>query len=48
MILEVNFFVFRLSIYGRKKSEWDDLAKWALMNNVYSDTVRWVIQIPRL
>ncbi|XP_075589517.1 AMP deaminase isoform X1 [Dermatophagoides farinae] len=38
----------RLSIYGRKPSEWDDLAKWALTNNVYSDTVRWIIQIPRL
>ena len=39
---------WRLSIYGRKKSEWDDLAKWALTNNVYSDTVRWIIQVPRL
>ncbi|XP_054168419.1 AMP deaminase 2-like [Oppia nitens] len=38
----------RLSIYGRKKGEWDALAKWALKNNVYSDTVRWIIQIPRL
>ncbi|KAH9419109.1 AMP deaminase 3 [Dermatophagoides pteronyssinus] len=38
----------RLSIYGRKPNEWDDLAKWALTNNVYSDTVRWIIQIPRL
>jgi adenosine deaminase len=38
----------RLSIYGRTKEEWDILAKWALKNNVYSDTVRWVIQIPRL
>lgn len=38
----------RLSIYGRKPDEWDDLAKWALTNNVYSDTVRWIIQIPRL
>ncbi|CAG2121804.1 unnamed protein product, partial [Medioppia subpectinata] len=38
----------RLSIYGRKPDEWNNLAKWALKNNVYSDTVRWVIQIPRL
>ncbi|CAG2177601.1 unnamed protein product, partial [Oppiella nova] len=38
----------RLSIYGRKRDEWETLAKWALKNNVYSDTVRWVIQIPRL
>ncbi|KAI7695338.1 AMP deaminase 2 [Sarcoptes scabiei] len=39
---------WRLSIYGRSAYEWDDLAKWALTNNVYSDTVRWIIQIPRL
>ena len=38
----------RLSIYGRKKSEWDDLARWAVQHNVYSDSVRWVIQVPRL
>ena len=38
----------RLSIYGRKKSEWDDLARWAVTHNVTSDTVRWVIQVPRL
>lgn len=38
----------RLSIYGRKKDEWDRLAKWAVKHNVYSDNVRWVIQIPRL
>lgn len=38
----------RLSIYGRKKDEWDNLAKWALKYNVYSDNVRWLIQVPRL
>ena len=38
----------RLSIYGKNSNEWDYLAKWAITYNVYSDNVRWVIQIPRL
>ncbi|XP_058807964.1 AMP deaminase 2 isoform X1 [Phymastichus coffea] len=38
----------RLSIYGKSPEEWDKLAKWALDSNVYSDNVRWLIQIPRL
>lgn len=38
----------RLSIYGRNKHEWDNLAKWAINNNVYSDNLRWLIQIPRI
>eukprot|EP00096_Caligus_rogercresseyi_P012566 TRINITY_DN530_c0_g1_i2.p1 TRINITY_DN530_c0_g1~~TRINITY_DN530_c0_g1_i2.p1 ORF type:complete len:845 (-),score=181.23 TRINITY_DN530_c0_g1_i2:290-2824(-) len=38
----------RLSIYGRSPTEWDNLAKWAIENEVYSDNVRWIIQVPRL
>jgi len=38
----------RLSIYGRSLSEWDNLASWAVSNNVYSDHNRWLIQVPRL
>ena len=38
----------RLSIYGRSKTEWDKLASWAVTNDVYSDNVRWLVQIPRL
>jgi len=38
----------RLSIYGKSTEEWDKLAKWAIQNDVYSDNVRWLIQIPRL
>ncbi|RWS31777.1 AMP deaminase 2-like protein [Leptotrombidium deliense] len=38
----------RLSIYGKKKEEWDILAKWAIKHDVYSDNMRWLIQIPRL
>uniref|UniRef100_A0A0A9WA91 AMP deaminase n=2 Tax=Lygus hesperus TaxID=30085 RepID=A0A0A9WA91_LYGHE len=38
----------RLSIYGKSIDEWDKLATWAITYNVYSDNVRWLIQIPRL
>jgi len=38
----------RLSIYGRSRDEWDKLAEWAVKHNVYSDNVRWIIQVPRL
>ncbi|TGZ73554.1 hypothetical protein CRM22_001446 [Opisthorchis felineus] len=38
----------RLSIYGRSIDEWDNLAKWAIKCEVYSENVRWLIQIPRL
>lgn len=38
----------RLSIYGRSRDEWDKLAKWAVKHRVYSDNVRWLIQVPRL
>lgn len=38
----------RLSIYGKCSDEWDKLAKWAISNKVYSDNVRWLVQIPRL
>ncbi|XP_070203615.1 AMP deaminase 2-like [Littorina saxatilis] len=39
---------FRLSIYGRSIDEWDKLAQWAIKHKVYSDNVRWMIQMPRL
>ncbi|GIY40094.1 AMP deaminase 2 [Caerostris darwini] len=38
----------RLSIYGRRRDEWDRLAQWAVKHNVFSHNNRWVIQIPRL
>uniref|UniRef100_A0A7M6DPC9 AMP deaminase n=1 Tax=Clytia hemisphaerica TaxID=252671 RepID=A0A7M6DPC9_9CNID len=38
----------RISIYGRKKSEWDSLAKWVIKHDISSYNVRWLIQIPRL
>ncbi|XP_063703726.1 AMP deaminase 2 isoform X2 [Culicoides brevitarsis] len=38
----------RLSIYGKSRDEWNKLANWAIANDVYSDNVRWLIQIPRL
>lgn len=38
----------RISIYGRSKDEWDKLAEWAIDNGVYSNNIRWLIQVPRL
>lgn len=38
----------RLSIYGKSRDEWEKLAKWGLNHNVYSDNIRWLIQVPRL
>lgn len=38
----------RLSIYGKSEDEWDKLARWAISYDVYSDNVRWLIQIPRI
>ncbi|MFS7976987.1 putative AMP deaminase [Helianthus anomalus] len=39
---------YRISIYGRKQSEWDNLASWIVNNEIYSDNVVWLIQLPRL
>jgi hypothetical protein len=33
---------------NRRMDEWDKLAEWARDNNVYSDNVKWLIQVPRL
>ncbi|KIZ02127.1 AMP deaminase [Monoraphidium neglectum] len=38
----------RISVYGRKPVEWDILAAWVVGNNLWSDNVVWLIQIPRL
>ena len=38
----------RLSVYGRSAGEWDQLAQWAITNDVYSDNNVWLIQVPRL
>lgn len=43
-----TYLELRLSIYGRSLTEWDNLASWAVSNNVYSDHNRWLIQVPRL
>ncbi|CDO77165.1 hypothetical protein BN946_scf184657.g41 [Trametes cinnabarina] len=39
---------WRISIYGRKRDEWDKLAKWIVKNKLFSHNVRWLIQVPRL
>ena len=46
--LDVNLFLcliysqmaeYRISIYGRKQSEWDQLASWIVNNDLYSENV---------
>ncbi|OMO51645.1 hypothetical protein CCACVL1_29661 [Corchorus capsularis] len=39
---------YRISIYGRKQSEWDQLASWFINNEIYSENAVWLIQVPRL
>ncbi|GAB4839925.1 hypothetical protein Ancab_020635 [Ancistrocladus abbreviatus] len=39
---------YRISIYGRKQSEWDQLASWFINNKIYSANAVWLIQLPRL
>jgi AMP deaminase len=39
---------WRISIYGRSRAEWDNLAKWIVNNKLFSHNIRWLIQIPRL
>lgn len=39
---------YRISIYGRDPLEWEKLGEWFVDNKIYSDNVRWLIQIPRL
>lgn len=34
----------RISVYGRKKVEWDILAAWICQHHLYSDNVVWLIQ----
>ncbi|XP_052309900.1 AMP deaminase isoform X3 [Populus trichocarpa] len=36
---------YRISIYGRKQSEWDQLASWIVNNELYSENVVWLIQV---
>ncbi|MCD9637811.1 hypothetical protein HAX54_021315 [Datura stramonium] len=38
---------YRISIYGRKQSEWDTLASWFVNNELYSQNAVWLIQLPR-
>ncbi|KAI3977993.1 hypothetical protein MKX01_032370, partial [Papaver californicum] len=39
---------YRVSIYGRKQSEWDQLASWFINNELHSENAVWLIQLPRL
>lgn len=39
---------WRISIYGRKPSEWANLAQWFYIHRLAHPNVRWLIQVPRL
>lgn len=39
---------YRISIYGRSINEWNVLSEWIVNNDLKSDHIRWLIQIPRL
>jgi len=43
-----QFAEYRLSVYGRKKSEWDTMGDWICNHKLYSENVRWMIQMPRI
>jgi len=36
---------YRISVYGRKQSEWDQLASWFVNNALYSKNAVWLIQV---
>lgn len=36
---------YRLSVYGKNKSEWSKLAAWVVDNKLFSANVRWMIQV---
>jgi AMP deaminase len=38
----------RLSIYGKSWDEWDKLSRWGLEHEMYSNNIRWLIQVLRL
>ncbi|XP_028163641.1 AMP deaminase 2-like [Ostrinia furnacalis] len=49
--LEENKYSYvepRISIYCKNQNEWSKLASWALQNDVHSQHVRWLVQVPRL
>lgn len=44
-MLSMQMAEYRVSIYGRKQSEWDQLASWIVNNDLYSENVVWLIQV---
>lgn len=44
-VLIIQMAEYRISIYGRKQSEWDQLASWIVNNELYSENVTWLIQV---
>lgn len=36
---------YRISVYGRKQCEWDQLASWFVNNTLHSENAIWLIQV---
>jgi len=39
---------FRMSVYGTKPTQWEDLAKWIWRYQLWSPRNKWLIQVPRI
>lgn len=39
---------FGISVYGKSKREWATLSKWCTENSLFSEQLRWLVQVPRL
>ena len=43
-----QFSEWRLSIYGRKKEEWDIMGDWICNHQLFNPNIVWLIQMPRI
>eukprot|EP00754_Rhynchopus_humris_P013112 Rhum_TRINITY_DN14314_c8_g1::Rhum_TRINITY_DN14314_c8_g1_i2::g.80641::m.80641/K01490/AMPD; AMP deaminase len=43
-----HYAEFRLSIYGRSRTEWAELARWHATHGMGSKKNKWLLQIPRI
>lgn len=47
-LLLLVFSIFSNTTMCRSADEWDKLAKWVVENKLFSNNVRWLVQVPRL
>ena len=45
VVIFLQMAEYRISICGRKQSEWDQLASWFIDNEIYSENAVWLIQV---